>query len=107
MDEVSSRLTTFTAPFGRWKVLPFGIVPAQEIFQKVLYNNVADLEGVVNKVDDLLVVGKGKTIEKSTAVHENKLRKLLQRCRERGMQINAEKIDLRQISMFYGTYSDQ
>ena len=42
LDEASSRLTTFTTPFSRfrWKVLPFGIAPAPEIFQKALFNNV-------------------------------------------------------------------
>ena len=34
-------------------------------FQKTLYNNVSDSEGVVNKVDDILVVGKGKTTEEA------------------------------------------
>ena len=72
MDETSSRLTTFATPFGRfrWKVLPFGIAPAPEIFQKVLYNNVSDLVGVVNKADDLLVVGKCKTMEEAMEDHD-------------------------------------
>lgn len=103
MDEASSHLTTFANQFGRfrWKVLPFGIAPAPEIFQKMLYNNVADLEGVVNKAGDFLVVGKGKTVEEGMADHDRNLGKLLQRCRERGMRLNAEKMDLRQTSLSF------
>ena len=102
MDEVSNHLTTFTTIFGWfwWKVLPFGTAPALEIFQKVLYNNEADLKGVVNKADDL-VVGKGKTMEEAMVDHDKKLRKLLQRCHKHRMQINAEKMDLRQTSLSF------
>ena len=102
VDEASSRLTTFTTPFGRfrWKVLPFGIAPAPEIFQKALFNNVSDLEGVINKADDLLVVGKSKTMEEATVDHDIKLKKLLQRC-DRGMRLNAGKLNLRQTSISF------
>ena len=90
-------MTTFATPYGRfrWKVLPFGIAPAPEIFQKILFNNVSNLEGVINKADDLLVIGKGKTMEEARVDHDMKLRKLLQRC-DREMRLNAEKLNLRQ-----------
>ena len=103
LDEASSRLTTFTTPFGRfrWKVIPFGIAPAPEILQKPLFNSVSDLEGVINKADDLLVIGKGKTMEEATVDHELKLRKLLQRFRDRGMRLNAGKLNLRQTSISF------
>lgn len=64
----------------------------------MLYNNVADLEWVVNKTDDLLVVGKGKTMKEAPVDHDIKLRKLLYRCRERGMRLNGGKMNLRQTS---------
>ena len=85
LDEASSCLTTFATPYDRfrWKVLPFGITPAPEIFQKILFNNVSDLEVVINKADDLLVIEKGKPMEESRVDHDIKLRKLLQRCRDR------------------------
>ena len=71
MDEVSCRLTMFATPFGRsrWKVFPFRNAPASEIFQKTLYNTVTDLEGMVNKADDLLVVRKGKTMKEIMVDH--------------------------------------
>lgn len=103
LDEESSRLTTFATPFGRyrWKVLPFGIAPAPEIFQKNVYNNVSDLPGVLNKADDLLVCGKGKTMDEAIIDHDLKLRKLLDRCRERGMRLNPDKLKLRQTSLSF------
>ena len=87
---------TFTTPFGRfrWKVLPFGIAPAPEIFQKALFNNVSDLEGVINEGDGLLVIGKGKTMEEATVDHDIKLRKQQQRWRDRRMRLNAGKLNL-------------
>ena len=100
LDEASSRLTKFAIPYGRfrWKVFPFRIVPAPEIFQKILFDNVSDLEGVINKADDLLVIRKGKTMEEARVDHDIKSRKLLQKCRDRGMRLNAEKLNPRQIS---------
>ena len=90
-------------PFGwfRWKVLSFGIALAPEIFQKALFNNVSDLEGVINKADDLLVIGKGKMMEEATVNYDMKLRKLLQRCRDREMRLNAGKLNLRQTSISF------
>ena len=61
----------------------------------------SDLEGVINKADGLLVIGKGKTMEEATVDHDIKLRKLLQRCRDRGMRLNAGKFNLRQTSIFF------
>ena len=79
LDEESTYLTTFATPFGRfrWKVLQFGIAPAPEIFQKIVYNNVSDLAGVFKKADDLLVCGKGPTFAEAVADHDIKLHKLL------------------------------
>ena len=92
-------MTTFATPYGqfRWNVLPFEITPAPEIFQKILFNNLSGLEGVINKADDL-VIGKGKTMEEARVGHDIKLRKLLQRCLDRGMRLNAENLNLRQTS---------
>ena len=70
LGEDSSHLTTFATPFGHFqrKVLPFGIAPVPEIFQKALHNNISDLEGMVNKPDHL-VVRKGKTMEEAIGDH--------------------------------------
>ena len=101
LDAKSSRLTTFSTPYGRyrWKVLPFGIAPAPEIFQKHVYNNICDLEGVLNVADDILVYGIGDTEAEAVEDHDRKLRNLFLRCRERGMRLNPDKLKLRQTSM--------
>lgn len=74
LDEESNRLTKFTIPFSRyrWKVRPFGITSAPDIFQKVVYDNISDLECVLNQTDDMLVFGREKTMEEATADHDRK-----------------------------------
>jgi hypothetical protein len=103
LDKESSDLTTFATPFGRykWNVLPFGLAPAPEIFQRHVYDNVCDLDGVLNVADDLLVYGKGNTEAEALADHDMKLKKLLLRCQERGMRLNPEKLKLRQKSLSF------
>ena len=66
LDDRSSRLTTFATPFGRyrWLRMPFGIAPASEIFQRLLEQQLEDLEGVKNIHDDILVWGEGKPMTK-------------------------------------------
>ena len=61
----------------------------------------SDLEGVINKADNLLVIGKGKMMEEATVDHDIKLRKLLQRCCDRGMRLNAGKLNLQQTSISF------
>ena len=103
LDEESSDLTTFVTPYGRyrWKVLPFGLSTSPEIFQRHVFENVCDLDGVVNVADDLLVYGKGATEEEAIADHDRKLQMLLQRCRERKIRLNPEKLKLRQKSLSF------
>ena len=57
LDDESSRLTTFSTPFGRyrWKRMPFGIAPASELFQRKLEQQLEGLAGVKNNHDDILV----------------------------------------------------
>ena len=47
LDEVSSRLTTFNIPFGRyrWLGMPFGISSAPEELQKRMNNIFVDIKG--------------------------------------------------------------
>ena len=94
LDAKNSRLTTFSTPYGhyRWKVLPFGIAPAPEIFQKHVYNNICDLEGVLNVADDILVYAIGDTEAEAVEDHDRKLRNLFLRCHERGMKIESRQV---------------
>ena len=46
LDEVSSLLTTFNTPFGRyrWKRMPFGISSAPEVFQRRMHEVIEGLQ---------------------------------------------------------------
>ena len=98
LDKESSLLTTFNTPFGRyrWLRMPFGISTAPEEYQRRQDQVVEGLKGVHSIVDDILVYGEGDTDEEAIADHDEKLKKLLLRCRERGLKLNKHKLRLRQ-----------
>ena len=97
LDDESSLLTTFSTPYGRyrWLRLPFGLSVSPEIFQKHVNQALEGLEGILNIADDILVYGVGETAEQANADHDKKLGALLQRCRERGIALNRDKLKLR------------
>ena len=97
LDEESSLLTTFNTPFGRykWRRLPFGICVSSEIFQKRLHQALEGLDGVLCIADDIIVYGKGETLEDANRNHDQSLQNLLQRCRDKGIKLNKEKTELR------------
>ena len=53
------------------------------------------LDGVLNIADDILIYGVGDSTEEANADHDRKLEALLQRCRERGIALNRDKLKLR------------
>lgn len=57
LDTDSSFLTTFGAPWGRyrWTRMPFGICPAPEEFQRRLDTALTGLQGIVPISDDILI----------------------------------------------------
>ena len=65
LSEESSNLTCFNTPFGRykWMVMPFGISSAPEEFQRRMHEALEGLPGVCVIADDILIYGKGDTIE--------------------------------------------
>ena len=91
LDDESSRLTTFSTPFGRyrWKRMPFGIAPASELFQRKLEQQLEGLAGVKNIHDDILVFGEGNTVAEAISNHDERMCKLLQRCEERNIALNS------------------
>lgn len=103
LDEDSSFLTTFETPFGkyRWNRMPFGISPAPEEFQRRIDIALAGLPGVVAVHDDIIVIGKGATEEEGGADHDANLHRLLQRCREKGIKLNRDKVELKQTQVSY------
>lgn len=80
-------LLTFNTAFGRYKFLrlPYGITSASEVFHKKMYEHFDDIEGVCLFVDDLLIYGKTKQ------EHDERLKKVLQRCREINLKLNQKK----------------
>ena len=97
LDDASSLLTTFATPYGRykWRRLPFGLSVSSEIFQKRVNQALEGLEGILNIADDILVYGVGDNENEARIDHDRKLEALLNRCRERGVALNKNKLKLR------------
>ena len=98
LDESSSLLTTFHTPFGhyRWKRMPFGISSAPEVFQHRMHELIQGLVGVEVIADDFVAVGCGETLEKAIQDHDTNLGTLIERCEQRGITLNTDKIKFRQ-----------
>ena len=97
LDEESAKLCTFNTPFGRYRFhrLPFGICSAPEIYQKVMNQIFDDIEGVEVIVDDLLIWGENEE------QHDARLRKVLQRAKERNLTLNRSKCKIKQKEISY------
>ena len=93
LDDHSSKLTTFDTPYGRyrWKRLPSGISVASEIFQKRLNQALDRLDGLH---DDMVIYVVVEKEEEATTDHNAKMKKFLQRCKERGVKLNKKKLKL-------------
>lgn len=97
LEEESAKLTTFDTPFGRyyWKRLPFGLSVSSEIFQKRIHQALDGLPGLLDVHDDMVIYGRGDTDEQADADHDRNLEKFLQRCREKGVKLNKQKLKLK------------
>ena len=97
LDEESSFCTTFNTPFGRyrWKRMPFGIRSAPEVFQRKMHELIEGLRGVEVIVDDSVVVGYGELWQSAIKDHDRNLLSFLQRCDERRVHLNSDKLQLR------------
>ena len=81
--------------------MSFGISPAGEIFQKRLDQVIEDLDGVKTVADDILVIGNGDSLDEAIKDYDEKMTRLLERCRERGVWLNKERICLKKSSVPY------
>ena len=81
--------------------MPFGISPASEIFQLRLHEAVEGLDGVYAIADDILVAGTGDTMKGAVADHGLKTTKLLERCQERNIKLNKQKVAFKQTKVPY------
>ena len=103
LDTESSMLTTFETPWGkyRWLIMPMGIAPSPEEFQRRLNNTIRNLDGVLAAADDILIYGVGDTEEEAIRDHDRKLTAFMERCREKNLKINRDKMNLRESSVLY------
>ena len=91
LDHESSMLTTFATRYGRyrWLRLPFGLSVSSEVFQKHLNQELLGLPGVRCIADDVFIHGT------SEADHDNNLNGFMKRCQQKGIKLNAEKLEFR------------
>ena len=101
LDPKSQLLTTFNTPYGRYCFtrLPFGIVSAQDVFQKKVDQTYDGLPGVVGIADDIVVFGK------DNKEHDVNLINMMERTRDIGPGLNFDKCHIRESRIkFYGNY---
>ena len=91
LDYESSLCTTFNSPHGRYRFLrlPFGLICAQDIFQKKVDEAFGDLPGVTGIADDIVIYGR------DLSDHDANLRAVMERARETGFRFNADKCKIR------------
>lgn len=87
LHKESTDLCTFNTIFGRFKFLrmPFGISSASEVFHKRFFECFDDIQGVELFVDDLLIYAPSKL------EHDERLRQVLERCKQINVKLNKDK----------------
>ncbi|KAK7111487.1 hypothetical protein V1264_011109 [Littorina saxatilis] len=95
LAEESRYITTFSTHLGlyRYRRLFFGVNSASEIFQETIRQVLSGLKGVVNISDDILCYGT------SQQDHDNNLRALMQRLREKDLTLNTDKCEYNKKSL--------
>ena len=66
-----------------------------------MHQALKNLEGVAVRADDFLIFGKGNDEKEARNNHDNNLRALLNRCKEKNIKLDKEKIKLRQKELLY------
>jgi transposase InsO family protein len=97
LDDASSKLCTFSTPFGHFRYLrlPFGISPAPELFHRIVTDVIGGLDGVMHFVDDILIWG--DTQEE----HDRRLKAVLERFREVNFTFNPQKCDFSKTEVMF------
>ena len=87
LDEQSCKYTTINTHRGLFEYvrLPFGIQSAVSMFQRTMEIVLAEIEGCIVYIDDIVVTGK------TEQDHRRNLARVLQRLQDVGMKIKAEK----------------
>ena len=94
LTDESSLLTPMHTPWGgyRWTRLPFGISSAPEEFQRHLHDILCGMNGVVNIADDIVAVGRGKSLAEAQVDHGRTFKELLDRLTQHKLKLNLDKI---------------
>ena len=97
LEEQSQELTTIITHkrLFRYHWLPFGIVSAPAIFQRMMEGLLKGMSGVVVYLDDILITGKSQT------EHMENLREVLKRLRETGLRLQQDKCQFMKDSVVY------
>ena len=97
LTEESSYLTTFNSPWGlkRFLRMPFGICSASEVMQKRNEETFGDLQDVHVIADDMIIAGK------DDEEHDQRLRKVMARARERNVKFNPDKVQFKVPTVIY------
>lgn len=97
LDEESSRLCTFSTPFGRYRYLrmPFGISPGPEVFHRVMADVLKDIPNCMHYIDDVLMWSD------SAEEHEKLVAMVLSRLKGAGFAVNMSKSEFRVPSVTY------
>ena len=93
LDNQSSYLTMFACPFGRYryKCLPFGAVPAGNMFQCKIDETFNDIPNIFGIADDILVKG----YDKDRTDHTETVYKVLKCCQDVNLKLNKDKCHFR------------
>ena len=81
--------------------LPFGISSAPEEFQRQLQTALYGIEGVAVVADNVLVVGKGDSMEEARRNHDDALVQLLMRACKANIKFNKDKMRLHMPELLY------
>lgn len=86
----SREFCTFATPFGNYRFLrmPFGIKTGPGVFQRMNYEIFGDIQGVLVYFDDVMIFARTKE------EHDEILRKVLERAREKNVRFNVNKIQI-------------
>ncbi|KAK2711693.1 hypothetical protein QYM36_012711 [Artemia franciscana] len=97
LDEESSKLTTFNTPYERYKFkrIPFGLISAQDEFQRRMEEAFEGIRGFSVIVDDIII--SGRTDEE----HDSNVRSALIRAREKCVKLNLQKCVFKSDSIPY------
>ena len=88
MDDVSKEIFVINTHKGLYKYnrLPFGIISAPSIFQKIMDQMLAGLEGTVAYLDDMIVTGR------TESEHLTNLQNVFDRIHDYGFKTNQKEI---------------